>query len=724
MSTRLDGCRASPLGGYLQALGLWRALDRTGLRDTAAHWHQDRLMLDGAGDVEQIVSHLVEHFTPLPIVSPWNAGSGFAGNGKSASAERTLALIRESSEPSLALLRDAVAAADQVVAVGRERGWGGSGTDLWDKKRKPEVVRLCRNLLPDDAVPWIDAAVVLGEDITFSRLLGTGGNFGRQELSVTYLDQALKAMAGGQRVREALRAALTGDESVPYDRGPVGQFDPGRAGGIQSSPAEKGDDKGFVNAWATLLTIEGALFFTSTVGRRQGSETARVAVPFQVRGSTSGFAGAATDEDISAEIWTPTWSRQASIREIRQLMRDGRAEWGGRAARSGLDFALAVRSLGTDRGIERFNRHVIVNRLGQNPLAISVDSIDVPQDDRTLGLRPIDVWLGTVRRVSHLPRSAQTALEATESALIETSRNDGASARLELLRQLGRLHRLVERSAEVRSKVRPLVLRDPNPWVNLSAGPEVRMAVALASASDGPSARPIGIVRNGLGHVRQERGILAWTGRPSPVDTEGPLDRLLADIHVRRAAALAGEPDPLGDQASIRGICTGPRTGWWAQPSDLSDLCSGNVDLDTTRSLLDGYLLFDWTTATPQHFEHRGSATPPPALTALLPFASPDGLRIVIPKETGGIGEAVLRGSPNWPALLRADRVDEVLNDAVLRLRAAGVQDLPPSSSFKAGAISGPALSACLLANVKRGDRVAAVSRIAQVRPLDHKSNQ
>ena len=49
----------------------------------------------GAGDVDgfpdvsvnELVDELVERFEPEAIVSPWNAGSGFAGNGKNVTAE-------------------------------------------------------------------------------------------------------------------------------------------------------------------------------------------------------------------------------------------------------------------------------------------------------------------------------------------------------------------------------------------------------------------------------------------------------------------------------------------------------------------------------------------------------------------------------------------------------------------------------------------------------------
>jgi CRISPR-associated protein Csx17 len=140
-----------------------------------------------------------------------------------------------------------VQTADGVVAQARALGWEGTDGKLWDKARKPDVVQLCRNELPDEALPWIDAAVVLRQDdrgqpgLTYSRLLGTGGNLGRQDVSATYIQRAWAVLADPTRAgksRRWLRAALLADESVPYERGPVGQFDPSRAGGVQSSVYE------------------------------------------------------------------------------------------------------------------------------------------------------------------------------------------------------------------------------------------------------------------------------------------------------------------------------------------------------------------------------------------------------------------------------------------------------------------------------------------------------
>lgn len=83
----LAGCRSEPLASYLQGLGAWRAVTRLLDRAARAHWNAGRLVLATTVDTETLLNDLIERFVPVPIVSPWNAGSGFAGNRKNVTAE-------------------------------------------------------------------------------------------------------------------------------------------------------------------------------------------------------------------------------------------------------------------------------------------------------------------------------------------------------------------------------------------------------------------------------------------------------------------------------------------------------------------------------------------------------------------------------------------------------------------------------------------------------------
>jgi CRISPR-associated protein Csx17 len=135
------------------------------------------------------------------------------------------------------------------------------------KNRKPELLRLCRNELPDGALAWLDAAIALGQDNdpSYSRLLGTGGNLGRQELSVTYLQQ-VRAALGSRYSLEWLMSALDGQQRAPLPKESPGQFDPGGVG-ASDEPNPVG------NPWTFLFLVEGTLLFATAVVRRFGSAT-------------------------------------------------------------------------------------------------------------------------------------------------------------------------------------------------------------------------------------------------------------------------------------------------------------------------------------------------------------------------------------------------------------------------------------------------------------------
>ncbi|SNR88044.1 CRISPR-associated protein Csx17, subtype Dpsyc [Haloechinothrix alba] len=115
----LPGCGTTPLGGYLSALGLVRSVTRLFDQDATGYWRGQRFVLASRfGTLDELVTALHEGFVPEGIVSPWNAGSGFAGNGRNRTAEEALQWVRDSTNDRLAVLRAAVAAGDDVVRRG------------------------------------------------------------------------------------------------------------------------------------------------------------------------------------------------------------------------------------------------------------------------------------------------------------------------------------------------------------------------------------------------------------------------------------------------------------------------------------------------------------------------------------------------------------------------------------------------------------------------------
>lgn len=680
----LDGCRTMPLGGYLSGLGVLRAVTRLRDHEATGRWEQQRFVLGSRlASIDELVEQVYERFEPEALVSPWNAGSGFAANGKNPTAERALQSVRDSEDPRLARLREAVLAADAVVAEGRRRGWGGKGGELWDPARKPDIVALCRSRLPDTALPWIDAAVVLGQeaDPAYSRLLGTGANFGAQDLQTTYLAR-LQSVLADRRSRGWLRSVLTGDESVTYLRGSVGQFDPGRSGGIQSSPLEKADAEGFVNPWSFLLVLEGALLFATALVRRHGAAYRGVALPFQVRGSTAGFASAAADERASAELWAPEWNQPASLAAVSHLLGEGRAEWRHGPARSGLDFVRAVATLGVDRGITAFERHVFVDRLGKSPLAVPAGRIEVTRRGGVQLLADLDGWLDALRRAS-LPSTVATRLRGLEQAIFEHARTGGAAPLADVFAALGRCHEAVSRSGAVRASVPPLVIGHGKDLLTLlrpalEGDRDLRLALALATARDGPRRdAPRTLTLDGLRRYvspvqAPQRGRRpSWTETPSPGSLAVDLPAALAEAVRRRSFPgatdeVVPEPNP-----AVGGVRIAFEHGLRLHRGDHLHWLHGDVDEQRVADLLAGLLTVDWSDTMDSTLPGDDGG-PDPALDVLLPFTGTRPLDV--PLEDGGRRPLLFRPASWWPVRLAAERADEVLADAAHRLRIGGVR--------------------------------------------------
>lgn len=222
---RLEGCRTEPLGSYLKALGVLRLVAEQSDPDARGWWEGDTFVLRTALDRDALVRFCVDEYIPTPLVAPWNSGSGFRRKGKRPAAERVVEEIESSSADRLQPYRATIAEASKVVDECEQRGWRSENqNEFWAKKKKHLVVELCRARLPEAALPWLDAAVVLAEEPEFLvPLLGTGGNLGSRELSVSFMECVIQVLrvggTGGQQKQDAnhalLEAALLGGPEAP-----------------------------------------------------------------------------------------------------------------------------------------------------------------------------------------------------------------------------------------------------------------------------------------------------------------------------------------------------------------------------------------------------------------------------------------------------------------------------------------------------------------------------
>src|SRR5690606_30428664 len=150
------------------------------------------------------------------------------------------------------------------------------------------------------------------------------------------------------------------------------------------------------------LLLEGSLLLAGSAARRLGVDSRdKASFPFTVTGVGTGYASAVAAEYGSgmsrAEIWMPLWERPARLPEVRQVFAEGRAQWGGRQARTGTDVAQAAISLGVERGLSAVRPEA---RL----------------------LRELDPWLNSLRNLctgsASTPASLWKALQDLDEAVL------------------------------------------------------------------------------------------------------------------------------------------------------------------------------------------------------------------------------------------------------------------------------------------------------------------
>ncbi|MEX2431594.1 MAG: type I-U CRISPR-associated protein Csx17, partial [Dehalococcoidia bacterium] len=550
----LTACRPDPIGSYLKSLGILRLVSEQADSRARGRWSPAGVfVLSTQLDLDQLESFFLDDYRPTPLVAPWNSGSGFRVGGKSPDAERSLKAIEESSLPRLETFRRAIAIGRTIVEQGERLDWGDSkGKEFWSKQGKQQVLRLCRALLPDEAIAWLDACVVLTASEKYSPLLGgSGGVFGRMELSVNYMKRLVDVFALGEGRRaptrahsEAwLRATLLDNRPARLLAEPAGQFDPGETS-IEA-----------VNPWTYVLTLEGTLLFVSATARRLGSASEGWAtLPFMVSATPTGYGTSAADESGKGELWAPLWERPAGLAEIARMIAEGRADWRGRQARDGLDFLEAAASLGVDRGIASFQRHVFVERNGQSLLAVPAGRFPVRQIPQAGLLADVDAWMDRVRRAPKPPAAVRVGISRTEAAvfdLVRSGSQDAAQRLQNVLAELALLELAIGRSPKFRDDhhLPPIGRFKAGEWLaEIDDGsPEMRLAAACAAAHDDDGRclrwllRPIGPVdTRGPDKLRGARP--EWTESPAIVPglANGHLVDVMARALVRRAIEPGG----------------------------------------------------------------------------------------------------------------------------------------------------------------------------------------
>ena len=355
--------------------------------------------------------------------------------------------------------------------------------------------------------------------------------------------------------------------------------------------------------------------------------------------------------------------------------------------------ARAAATFGVDRGIAAFHRHVFVNRLGQNPIAVPAGRIEVGVRGGVDLLTELDRWRDALRR-SAPPSYAAARLRALDQAIYDHARGGEPSALTEVFAALGRCLSAASRSGKVRAADLPELrlpggaklfnhLRDA-----LGDDRELRIALSVATSRD------------------ERSSFRTWLRDPLLV---AGLAAGLADIARRRSFPLATNETVRDRTLSVRGARIVFDKGMRLRSADARAFVEGEIDDDRTAALILGLSCVDWRYVSSENLPGATSYGSP-ALDLLLLFTSPTPLNYT--GADGNPESLFVRPDHEWAAQLIAGHIPEVLHDASRRLRIAGPRHVVtvPDAPF-----DGTRLAAALLINIAIADRRAALSRIAVV---------
>jgi len=675
---KLAGCQSSPLAHYLKAIGILRLVTEQVDETARGWWQADEFQLATRLDRQSLESFFLYQYSPTPILAPWNGGSGFFPKDKTA-RESGLEPIVASTADRVSDYREAIAQAQSCVSHLKEKPEKGF--------EKNSIIAMCSRLWRGSAQHWLNAALAIGTDgnPAFPAMLGTGGNDGRLEFTANFMQrlvslfdmQDASAVAFAESAPQ-LRTALWSSLTPTLEKGAIGQFLPGAAGGPNGSNGFSGGVR--VNPWDFVLMLEGAVLFASGLSRRCQTESLpQAAAPFAVRSSGSGY-GSADDADAGprGEQWMPLWSFPSSRREVESLLREGRCQISGKAASRGTDMARAVARLGVARGIDRFERYGYIERNGLSNLAVPLGRFDVvPRPNQRL-LDEVTGWTDRLRRLAsdkNAPSAIARVHHGCEEAVFNCARRGTGADFQSLLVLLGQAEDQLLASPKFSAErfARPLP-RLSGRWLQVATedSADWRLAIAIASQSGPLNTKDtrwssirhhwVPLDPSGNGFAKGESGLNIG---PEQSAIGLNLERALLAVTHRRLLAMgrgAGEGClPLRPVNSVFG----------ATLEDVNAFLTGAVNDSRILALARGLMSVKFPR------EQQIGVDPTTDATPLGGLALYGVLRLALPVRSIWIpnhGDVEVRCNPTVFHRLRTGSVSSAVNVAVRRLAAAGLR--------------------------------------------------
>ena len=536
----LQGCAPTPLASYLKALGVLRLISSPAnhvsgeAADPHARgwWENECFHLRTTMGRDALLRFFLHDYAPSPIIAPWNGRAGFLeGDAGEASSRGGAVLMRavENSEcRRLELMRRTVSALrsnDHLREYNRLRALAkrlkeasktlrGEEKRLNDAERsrvekaakavKSVLLPSMRSETASHHVDYIDACYVLTAEEAAAPLLGSGGNDGSRDFGVNFAEklQALVDFGDGSpsaRAGTELESALLDVARRAEEHGSMGQFSPGQ-GGPNGTTGYEGYNP--LNAWDVVLAMEGTVAFAGALTRQWGATgNSRVAFPFtfQLTDAGTGSLSSADPNPRRGEVWTPIWAKPARFSEAAAIFAEGRLTVGERTARTGLDAARSVASMGVARGIGGFERYSIIQPDAKMPYqATPLGRFNTPDRPRRDLVSDLDAgdWLSRARQLvgnkKTAPARARQAMRRLEDALFDiTVPNRESDGARNALMALGDLVSWLASNPNARRDLRPPPVLSPA-WLQRAddGSAEFRVAAALAALGLPAPARP------------------------------------------------------------------------------------------------------------------------------------------------------------------------------------------------------------------------------------------
>ena len=734
----LEGCAPVPLAGYLKALGVFRLVAEQEDENAHGFWRDERFVLRTRLTGDQLVRFFAKTYQPSPIISPWNGRAGFLEGDDERSPRKGAKIIcrYEGAGDRFIKLRNAVKTYHSIDII-KDLDKARANVKPLEKKRKKRqlsedeknrlkeleaFIKRCktsaianlRSEAPDGAVDWFDACQRIAQKSTVFPLLGYGGVDGSRDFGVNFGSALAHSFdfETGEPLKNTMALIR---ESLGFDIVPslgadnLGQYDPA-GGGENITSGFKGEQP--FNPVDFILLLEGAVLFSGAATRRLGSNQTQIGFPFTVGALTAGSgATASADDKDSSEFWAPIWTRPVCLVELSAFLTEGRTTVGQKTAKDALEFAVALSTLGSQRGITEYQRFALLQREPRNPKkATPIGRVQVQENPRASLVSELDAagWLSRARRtvrgktappsLGKIGRNLDEALgkigRNLDEALFRLTGDGSAESVQEALMAFGALMLEVARRPKLRDAKDGL--RPPPPlskeWTEAAddGSHEFALAAALASLDATgdirlPFRRHLAPLDGSKGREswsdKTEAQVLAvWTGRSLFRDTALVLERRL--IEAQRHSFSNREKAEL------------PLRGWRAAPlAAVAAFLAGQTDDARIAALAVGLA---WCCTGGHANPGAREEALPFAYAALKPLFAPEGVGPAEINEKKRIDPLPL------VRLIRAGRVGDAIRHAQIVAQGAGLP-APFIKREPAASLDADRLTAALLFPIAPG---------------------